>query len=45
MHFQVIVLESVSLDRPAQGLKPRCIKVEPPTDADSTADCSAEQQT
>ena len=37
MHCQVIFLESVSLDRTAQGLKPRFIKGEPPTDADTAA--------
>jgi hypothetical protein len=37
LHFHVIVLEGVYLDRTAQGLKPRFIKGEPPTDADITA--------
>jgi hypothetical protein len=37
MHFHVIFLEGVYLDRTAQGLKPQFIKVEPPTDADIAA--------
>jgi hypothetical protein len=34
IHFHVIFLEGVYLDRTDQGLKPRFIKVEPPSDAD-----------
>ena len=34
MHLQVIFLEGVSLDRLAQGRKPRFVKGEPPTAAD-----------
>jgi hypothetical protein len=33
-HFHVIVIEGVFLDRTDQGLKPRFIKVDPPSDAD-----------
>jgi hypothetical protein len=34
VHYHVVFLEGVSLDRTAQGLKPRFVKGEPPTDAD-----------
>jgi len=34
LHYHVIVIEGVFVDRTAQGLKPRFIKVEPPSDAD-----------
>lgn len=34
IHFHVIVIEGVFLDRTDQGLKPRFIKVDPPSDAD-----------
>jgi hypothetical protein len=37
LHFHVIVLEGVYLDRPAQGRKPRFVKGESPTDADIAA--------
>jgi hypothetical protein len=37
LHFHVIFLEGVSLDRTDQGLKPRFVQGEPPTDADITA--------
>jgi hypothetical protein len=37
VHYHVVFLEGVSLDRAAQGLTPRCIMVEPPTDADIAA--------
>jgi hypothetical protein len=37
IHFHVIMLEGVSLDRTAQGLKPRLVTSEPPTDADIAA--------
>ena len=37
VHFHVIVLDGVYLDRPDQGRKPRFIKGEPPTDADIAA--------
>jgi hypothetical protein len=30
----LLSLNGVYVDRPGQGLKPRCIKIEPPTDAD-----------
>jgi hypothetical protein len=33
-HFHFIVIAGVFLDRTAQGLKPRCIKVDSPSDAD-----------
>jgi len=36
LHFHCVFLEGVYLDRSDQGLKPRFIKVEPPTDADIT---------
>jgi len=34
LHFHVIFLEGVFLDRTDHGLKPRFVKVEPPSDAD-----------
>jgi len=34
MHYHVVFLERVYLDRPEAGLKPRFIKVEPPINAD-----------
>jgi len=34
VHYHVVFLEGVYLDRTAQGLKPRFVKGEPPTDAD-----------
>src|SRR2546428_7353252 len=34
VHFHVVFLEGVYLDRTEAGLKPRFVKVEPPTDAD-----------
>ncbi len=34
VHFHVIVLDGVYLDRPDQGRKPRFVKGEPPTDAE-----------
>jgi hypothetical protein len=34
LHFHVLFLEGVYVDRAAQGLKPRFVKGEPPTDAD-----------
>jgi hypothetical protein len=37
LHFHVIVLEGVYLDRTAQGRKPRFVTGEPPTDADIAA--------
>src|SRR2546429_8803948 len=37
LHFHVIFLEGVYLDRTDQGLKPRFLKGEPPSDADITA--------
>jgi hypothetical protein len=37
VHYHVIVIEGVFLDRSDQGLKPRFIKVEPPSDADVAA--------
>jgi len=40
LHFHVIFLEGVYLDRLDQGLTPRFIKGEPPTDADIAAVCS-----
>jgi hypothetical protein len=36
-HFHFIVIEGVFLDRTEQGLKPRFIKVDPPSDADIAA--------
>jgi len=36
-HFHCVFLEGVYLDRTEDSLKPRFIKVEPPTDADITA--------
>jgi hypothetical protein len=37
LHFHVIVLEGVYLDRTDQGLKPRFVPSEPPTDTDIAA--------
>jgi hypothetical protein len=37
LHFHVVCLEGVSLDRADQGLKPRFVTGEPPSDADITA--------
>jgi hypothetical protein len=37
LHFHVIGLEGVYLDRTAAGLKPRFVTAEPPTDADIAA--------
>src|SRR5262245_21084296 len=37
LHFHILFLEGVYLDRTAVGLKPRFLAVEPPTDADVTA--------
>jgi hypothetical protein len=37
VHYHVVFLEGVYLDRTDQGLKPRFVKVEPPSDADITA--------
>ena len=37
LHFHVIVLEGVYLDRTAQGRQPRFVTGEPPTDADIAA--------
>src|SRR5713101_5568810 len=37
VHYHVVFLEGVYLDRATQGLKPRFITVEPPTDADIAA--------
>jgi hypothetical protein len=37
LHFHRIFLEGVSLDRTETSLKPRFVKVEPPTDTDITA--------
>src|SRR5438128_717256 len=37
LHFHVIFLEGVYVDRTAQGLRPRFVKGEPPTDADIAA--------
>src|SRR5438445_8654801 len=34
VHYHVVFLEGVYLDRTDQGLKPRFVKVEPPSDAD-----------
>jgi hypothetical protein len=34
LHYHVIVIEGVFLDRTEQGLKPRFVKGEPPSDAD-----------
>jgi hypothetical protein len=36
LHFHVVFLEGVYLDRSDQDLKPRFVKVEPPSDADVT---------
>jgi len=37
VHFHCVFLEGVYLDRTEAGLKPRFVKVEPPSDADVTA--------
>src|SRR5262249_33278324 len=37
LHFHVICLEGVSLDRTTQGLTPRLVPGEPPTDMDIAA--------
>jgi hypothetical protein len=37
LHFHVIFLEEVYLDRTDQGRKPRFVTAEPPSDADMTA--------
>jgi hypothetical protein len=37
LHFHCVFLEGVYLDRTAQGLKPRFLKGEPPSDADIAA--------
>src|SRR6266571_7338565 len=37
VHFHCVFLEDVYLDRTEAGLKPRFVKVEPPSDADVTA--------
>jgi hypothetical protein len=37
LHFHVVFLEGVYVDRTAQGLQPRFVKAEPPTDVDITA--------
>ena len=37
LHFHVVFLEGVYVDRTAQGLRPRFVTAEPPTDADITA--------
>jgi hypothetical protein len=37
LHFHCVFLEGVSLDRTDQGLTPRFLKGEPPSDADITA--------
>src|SRR5215813_12158464 len=37
LHFHCVFLEGVYLDRTDQGLKPRFVKGEPPSDADITA--------
>ena len=34
LHYHFIVLEGVYLDRSAQGLKPKFVKIAPPSDAD-----------
>jgi hypothetical protein len=34
LHFHIVFLEGVYLDRSDQGLKPRFVKAEPPSDAD-----------
>jgi hypothetical protein len=40
VHFHVIVLAGIYLDRTDQGRKPRFVKGGPPTDADIAAVCS-----
>jgi len=37
LHFHVVFLEGVYVDRTAQGLRPRVVTAEPPTDVDITA--------
>src|SRR5215471_5259333 len=37
VHYHVLFLEGVYRDRPDQGLKPRCVPGEPPTDPDIAA--------
>jgi hypothetical protein len=37
VHYHCVFLEGVYLDRTDQGLKPRFVKAEPPTDADMAA--------
>jgi len=37
LHFHVIFLEGVYVDRTAQGLRPRFVQGEPPTNADIAA--------
>jgi hypothetical protein len=37
VHYHVVFLEGVYLDRTDQGLKPRFVKGEPPSDTDITA--------
>ena len=39
LHYHVIVMEGVFLDRTDQGLKPRFLKGEPPSDADVATWC------
>jgi len=34
VHYHVIFLDGVYLDRSAEGLKPRFVKIDPPSDAD-----------
>jgi hypothetical protein len=34
LHYYLIAIEGVFVDRTDQGLKPRFVKVEPPTDTD-----------
>jgi len=37
LHYHLIVLEGFYLDRAAQGLKPKFVKIAPPSDADVAA--------
>ncbi len=37
VHYHVVFLEGIYLDRPDQGLKPRFLQGDPPSDADITA--------
>jgi hypothetical protein len=37
LHYHLIVLEGIYLDRAAQGLKPKFVKLAPPSDADIAA--------